>query len=88
MPRIAPARTAVTVVHWRRTRRHAASVLGIWLLISLAIHTVAAELNSIQFLSFPLGYYLAAQGSLIGLLALIGWFVWRQNRIDIDLARS
>jgi putative solute:sodium symporter small subunit len=39
-------------------------------------------LNEFTFLSFPLGYYMAAQGSLIVFVVLIFWFASRQNQID------
>jgi putative solute:sodium symporter small subunit len=35
-------------------------------------------------LGFPLGFYMAAQGSLIVFVVLIFWFAHRQNRIDAE----
>ena len=39
-------------------------------------------LNNVVILGFPLGYYMAAQGSLIVFVILIFWFASRQNAID------
>jgi putative solute:sodium symporter small subunit len=33
-------------------------------------------------LGFPLGFYFAAQGSLIAFVILIFWYAAKQNRID------
>jgi putative solute:sodium symporter small subunit len=41
-------------------------------------------LNSIVIFGFPLGFYMAAQGSLIVFVVLIFWFSHRQNQIDED----
>jgi putative solute:sodium symporter small subunit len=39
-------------------------------------------MNNIVILGFPLGFYMAAQGSLIVFVVLIFWFAARQNAID------
>ncbi|MDH3738927.1 MAG: DUF4212 domain-containing protein, partial [Alphaproteobacteria bacterium] len=39
-------------------------------------------LNAINFLGFPLGFYMAAQGSLIIFVLLIFFLAHRQNKID------
>ncbi len=42
----------------------------------------ASRLDQIGFLRFPLGFYLLAQGLLIGLVALAFWSTRVQERID------
>ncbi len=71
-----------SVEHWHRTRRLAFGTLAVWLLLALGIHLGAASLNELKVLGFPLGYYMAAQGSLVGCVCLLYWFVRRQNLID------
>jgi putative solute:sodium symporter small subunit len=39
-------------------------------------------LNAIHVLGFPLGFYMAAQGSLIIFVVQLFWFARRQNAID------
>lgn len=73
---------AARALHWQKTKRLASRILLLWTIIALAVHLGAATLNQITILGFPLGFYLAAQGSLLGFLALLGWFVQHQNRID------
>ena len=40
------------------------------------------QLNPIHVCGFPLGFYFAAQGSLIVFVVGLFWFAWRQNKID------
>jgi putative solute:sodium symporter small subunit len=68
--------------HWRRTRSLTMLVLVIWAIFALVIHWFATPLNEITFIGFPLGYYMAAQGSLIVFVVLIFWFAKRQDTID------
>lgn len=56
--------------------------LIIWFIFSFAIHFFAPQLNGIVILGFPLGFYMAAQGSLIVFVWLIFWFAHKQNQID------
>jgi putative solute:sodium symporter small subunit len=57
-------------------------VLGIWFVFSFVVHIFAPSLNSIRILGFPLGFYMAAQGSLIVFVVALFWFGKRQNQID------
>jgi putative solute:sodium symporter small subunit len=71
-------------VHWERTRRLMFITLTIWFIFSFVVHWFADGLNSMSFMGFPLGYYMAAQGSLAVFVVLIFWFSWAQNKIDHD----
>lgn len=68
--------------HWRRTRGLMWVTLAIWFIFSFVIHLFARELNEIVIIGFPLGFYMAAQGSLIIFVILIFWFASKQNGID------
>jgi putative solute:sodium symporter small subunit len=46
------------------------------------IHLFAPSLNAIHIFGFPLGFYMAAQGSLIVFVVQLFWFAKRQNQID------
>jgi putative solute:sodium symporter small subunit len=48
------------------------------------VHWFAASLNSISFFGWPLGYYFAAQGSLIVFVVQLFAFAWQQHRIDVQ----
>jgi putative solute:sodium symporter small subunit len=70
--------------YWNRTRSLMWTVLAIWFVFSFVIHFFARGLNEIVIFGFPLGFYMAAQGSLIVFVWLIFWYAGRQNRIDED----
>ncbi len=71
-------------VHWARTKALMIVVMLIWFTFAFAIHLLADFLNQFVFLGFPLGWYMAAQGSLIVFVALVFWFARRQNKIDAE----
>ena len=56
--------------------------LTLWFIFSFLIPWFAHVLNNISFMDFPLGYYMAAQGSLIAFVVIIFWSVSAQNKID------
>jgi len=74
--------------YWRKTSRLMWTMLAIWLVFSFVIHAFAPALNAVRFLGFPLGFYMAAQGSLIVFVVMLFWFAHRQNRIDEEFGVS
>lgn len=51
--------------------------LLIWLILSIALPLSALTLNVVRFGGFPLGFWIAAQGAIIGLVALVAVYAWR-----------
>jgi putative solute:sodium symporter small subunit len=76
------AKKQAVTEHWRRTRNLTFTTLAIWFLFSFVVHWFAVELNNFSFMGFPLGFYMAAQGSPIIFVILIFWSVRRQEEID------
>lgn len=70
--------------HWAKTKSLMITTLVIWFIFSFLVHWFANSLNTITFLGFPLGFYMAAQGSLIVFVVLIFWFARRQHSIDME----
>ena len=70
--------------YWRRTKGLMITCIVIWAIFGYGIHLFARQLNEIVILGFPLGFYMAAQGSLIVFVVLIFWFARRQDAIDRD----
>lgn len=68
--------------YWGKTRNLMFIILGLWVLFSFVVHMFVVQLNSIVILGFPLGFYMAAQGSLIAFVLMLFWFARRQNSID------
>lgn len=68
--------------YWARTSGLMWTMLGIWFFFSFVVHFFAPQLNNIHILGFPLGFYMAAQGSLIAFVVSLFWFASKQNAID------
>jgi putative solute:sodium symporter small subunit len=70
--------------HWQRTTRLMFTHLGVWFFFGYIIHMFVRPLNTIVIpvLDFPLGFYMAAQGSLIVFVVQLFVFARQQNRID------
>ena len=70
------------VSYWNATKRLMFIMLALWVFFGFIIHMFVSTLNNIVILGFPLGFYMAAQGSLVVFVALIFWFARRQDAID------
>lgn len=70
--------------HWPRTVRLMWIMLALWAFFSFFIHFFVNALNKIVIFGFPLGFYMAAQGSLIAFVVMLFWFAHAQDRIDRD----
>jgi putative solute:sodium symporter small subunit len=75
---------ATARAYWAKTSSLMWLMMAIWLIFGFLVHIFAPTLNTMQFLGFPLGFYMAAQGSLIVFVVMLFIFAWRQNRIDED----
>jgi len=73
---------ATAKAYWAKTSGLMWTVLGIWFFASFFVHFFATAINPIHILGFPLGFYMAAQGSLIVFVVGLFWFAKRQNEID------
>ena len=73
-------------VHWRRTRNLMWVTLTIWFVFAFLVHWFADALNGASFLGFPLGFYMAAQGSLVVFVVLIFWFARTRTRSTANAA--
>jgi putative solute:sodium symporter small subunit len=70
--------------HWRKTTNLMLTHLGVWFFFGYIIHMFVNLLNKIviPILGFPLGFYMAAQGSLIVFVVQLFLFAKQQDRID------
>ncbi len=68
--------------YWRKTSSLMWVVLAMWAFAGFGVHFFAGALNKIVVMGFPLGFYMAAQGSLIIFVVGLFWFAKRQNEID------
>ncbi|HXF87833.1 MAG TPA: DUF4212 domain-containing protein [Xanthobacteraceae bacterium] len=70
--------------HWQQTTKLMLTYLGVWLFFGYIVHMFVVPLNKIviPILGFPLGFYMAAQGSLIAFVVMLFVFARQQDRID------
>ncbi len=73
---------AVGRAYWKKTSGLMWAMLIIWAIFGFFVHIFAPALNNVRILGFPLGFYMAAQGSLIVFVVGLFWFAKRQNEID------
>jgi putative solute:sodium symporter small subunit len=68
--------------HWSRTSALMWIMMALWIFFSYVIHFFVDGLNQIKILGFPLGFYMAAQGSLVAFVVMLFLFAKRQDTID------
>ena len=68
--------------YWNKTRGLMLTMLALWFVFGFLVHMFVEPLNTIVILGFPLGFYTAAQGSLIAFVVMLFWFARKQNAID------
>ena len=71
--------------YWRYNLRLTLILLAIWFVVGYLLSGLwAAELNKVSFLGFPLGYYMAAQGSLAIFVIEIAVYARLMNKKDLE----
>ena len=74
--------TAQREAHWQKTRNLMIIHLVIWFTFAFLVHWFAPQLNKFTFLHFPVGFYMAAQGSLAVFVIQLFVFAKQQDNID------
>jgi putative solute:sodium symporter small subunit len=76
--------SANDAAHWRSTTRLMLTHLALWVFFGYIVHMFVKPLNNIiiPVLGFPLGFYMAAQGSLIAFVVMLFIFAKQQDNID------
>ena len=69
--------------YWRENLTIMAVLLIVWFVVSYLLSIVFVDdLNEYTLGGFPLGFWIAEQGSLYVFVALIFIYVWLMNRLD------
>ena len=68
--------------YWQRTSTLMWTMFVLWVFFGFVVHMFVNQLNAFNFLGFPLGFYMAAQGSLVAFVVMLFFFAWRQDKID------
>ena len=71
--------------YWRYNLRLMIILMTFWFVVGYLLSGLwAAELNKVSFLGFPLGYYMAAQGSLAIFVIEIAVYARLMNKKDLE----
>lgn len=71
--------------YWRYNLRLTVILLSIWFVVAYLLGGLfAGALNNFTFIGFPLGYYIAAQGSIIVFVIEIAVYARLMNRKDAE----
>jgi len=72
------------VDYWKKNLRMSAILLLIWFVVTYVMAFYARELATINFFGWPLSFYMAAQGSLIIYVAIIGYYAMYMRKLDVE----
>ena len=68
--------------YWARTRRVTLTLCMAWLLTTFGAVFFARELSGLTLFGWPVSYYMAAQGTTLAYLAIVGLYAWRMRHLD------
>ena len=60
-----------------------AVLLVIWAVVTFVVGFYARELN-FNFFGWPFSFWMGGQGALAIYVALIGYYAWYMNKLDIE----
>ncbi len=70
--------------YWRRNLNITAVLLVIWFVVTYVMAWYAVPLADIKIFGWPLSFYMAAQGSLIVYVAIIGYYAMAMRKNDLE----
>ena len=70
--------------YWHKNLVVTAILMFIWFVVTFVDGWYARELNSINLFGFPMGFYMAAQGSLAIYVVIIWFYQHFMNKLDIE----
>ncbi|MGZ3159470.1 MAG: DUF4212 domain-containing protein [Burkholderiaceae bacterium] len=80
-----PAKTTMPIkktAYWRRTRQLTVKLLAVWFVVTLGTVFFARELSSVVLFGWPLSFYMAAQGTTLAYLIIVGIYAWRMRQFE------
>ena len=70
--------------YWHKNLKLTAILLGIWFVVTYLMAWFAIPLAEIKIFGWPLSFYMAAQGSLIVYVAIIGYYAVAMRKNDLE----
>jgi putative solute:sodium symporter small subunit len=74
--------------YWSTVRVITFVLLALWLLLNFGVIFYARELSGLQLFGWPIPFYMAAQGTILIYLLIIGGYALLVNRLERKLARA
>lgn len=78
----APGSKARQLAYWGSVRRLTLLLAGAWFGVTLTVIFFARELAAYTILGWPFSFYMAAQGSTLVYVLIIGIYAWRMKALD------
>jgi putative solute:sodium symporter small subunit len=69
--------------YWTKNLKITAVLLIVWFIATFVMIFFARELAAINFFGWPLSFYMAAQGSLIIYVGIIGFYAVYMRKLDV-----
>ncbi len=69
--------------YWSKNLRMTAFLLSIWFVVTFVVGFYARELN-FNFFGWPFSFWVGGQGALVLYVAIIGYYAWYMNRLDLE----
>jgi putative solute:sodium symporter small subunit len=70
-------------LYWKANIKFLLMLLALWFIASFGLGILAVDwLDQFRFLGFPLGFWIAQQGSIIAFLVIIAVYAIRMNLLD------
>ena len=70
-------------LYWRKNRIAIALLLCVWFVVTFGVSFFARSL-SFTFFGWPFSFWVGAQGALGVYVAIIGFYAWYMNRLDLQ----
>jgi putative solute:sodium symporter small subunit len=74
--------------YWPTVRAITFVLLALWLLLNFGVIFYARELSGLQLFGWPIPFYMAAQGTILIYLLIIGGYALIVNHLERKLART
>jgi putative solute:sodium symporter small subunit len=69
--------------YWRKNITVTVILMVIWAFVTYVVGFYARQLT-FNFFGWPFSFWVGAQGALVVYVALIGFYAWYMNRLDVE----
>jgi putative solute:sodium symporter small subunit len=74
--------SSIRAQYWLRTRRLTLQLLCVWFFVTFGVAWFARPLSNLTLFGWQLSYYMAAQGTILIYVMLVGFYAWRMSKLD------